>query len=70
LIPKGKKYGSKQDMFPIKRERCSQEEKIFQRGRHAEWIKSTYERGVANRRRNKGGNHGFRRRGQAIIEWW
>jgi len=35
LIPKGEKYGSKQDMFPTKRERCSQEGKTFQRGRHA-----------------------------------
>ena len=46
-------------MFPTKMERCPQEEKILQRGRHAEWIKSTYERGVANRGRNKG-DHGFR----------
>jgi len=30
--------------------------KTFQRGRHAKWIKSTYERGVANRGRNKGGS--------------
>ena len=43
-------------MFPTKRERCSQEGKIFQRGRHAGWIKSTYERRVANRGRNKGGS--------------
>ena len=27
LIPKGEKCGSKQDMFPTKRERCSQEGK-------------------------------------------
>ena len=35
---------------------------IFQKERNAEWIKSTYERGVANRGRNKGENHGFRGR--------
>jgi hypothetical protein len=56
LIPKGEKCGSKQGMFPTKRARYSQEGKIFQRGRHAEWIKSTYERVVANRGRNKGGS--------------
>ena len=28
---------------------------ILQRGRNAEWIKSTHERGVANRGRNIGG---------------
>ena len=27
---------------------------IFQKGRNAEWIKSTYERGVANKGRIKG----------------
>ena len=59
LIPKGEKCGSKQGMFPTKRERCSYEGKIFQRGRHAEWIKSTYERGVANRGRNKKGESWF-----------
>ena len=66
LIPKGEKCGSKKGMFPTKMERCPQEEKILQRGRHAEWIKSTYERGVANRGRNKGGDHSFRG-GQTII---
>jgi hypothetical protein len=35
-------------MFPRRRS-------IFQRGRNTEWIKSTYERGVANRRRRKWG---------------
>ena len=65
LIPKGEKYGSKQGMFPTKRERCSQEGKTFQRRRHAKWIKSTYERGVANRGRNKG-DHGFRGRPNRI----
>ena len=69
LIPKGEKYGSKQGMFPTKRERCSQEGKTFQRGRHAKWIKSTYERGVANRERNKGGIMVLEG-GQAIIGWW
>ena len=29
--------------------------KYIPKGRNAEWIKSTYERGVANRGRNKGG---------------
>ena len=42
---------------------------IFQRGRNAEWIKSTYERGVANRERNKGGIMVLGG-GQAIIGWW
>ena len=37
------------EMFPRRKS-------IFQRGRNAEWIKSTYERGVANRGRNKGGS--------------
>ena len=41
------------EMFPRRKS-------IFQKGRHAEWIKSTNERGVANRGRNKGENHGFR----------
>ena len=36
------------EMFPRKKS-------IFQRGRNTKWIKSTYERGVANRGRNKGG---------------
>ena len=54
LIPKGERCGSKQDMFPTKREKCSQEGKTFQRGRLAKWIKSTYERGVVNRGRRKG----------------
>ena len=61
LITKGERCGSKQDMFPTKRERYSQEGKTFQRGRHAKWIKSTYDRGVANRGMNKG-DHGFRGR--------
>ena len=61
MIPKKEKYGSKQGMFPIKRERCSQEGKIFQSGRHAEWIKSTYERRVTNRGGTKG-DHGFKGR--------
>ena len=38
----------KGEMFPRRKS-------IFQRERNAEWIKSTYERGVANRGRNKGG---------------
>ena len=69
MIPKGEKCGSKQGMFPTKRERCSQEQKIFQRGRHAEWIKSTYEKGVANRGRNKGEIMALGG-DQAIIGWW
>ena len=55
LIPKRERCGSKQGTFPRRRS-------IFQRRRNAEWIKSTYEKGVANRGRNKGGNHGFRGR--------
>ena len=35
------------EMFPRRKN-------IFQKERNAEWIKSTYERGVANRGRNKG----------------
>ena len=69
LILKGEKCGSKKGMFPTKGERCSQEGKVYFKGGNAEWIKSTYERGVANRGRNKGeimvlGG------GQAIIGWW
>ena len=61
LIPKGEKYGSKQSMFSNKGgDMFFQEGKIFQRERHAKWIKLTYERGVANWGRNKGVNHGFR----------
>ena len=62
LIPKGERCGSKQGVFPRRRG-------IFERGRNAEWIKSTYERGVANRGRRKvrimvlGG-------GQTVIGWW
>jgi hypothetical protein len=48
LIPKGERCGSKQCIFPRTRS-------IFQRGRNDEWIKSTYEGGVANRGRDKGG---------------
>ena len=54
LILKEEKCGSKQGTFPTKRERCFQEGKTFQRGRHAKWIKSTYERGVANRGEQRG----------------
>ena len=36
-----------EEMFPRRKS-------IFQKGRNAEWIKSTYERGVANRGRRKG----------------
>ena len=61
LIPKKEKCGSKQDMFPTKRERCSQEGKTFQRERHVKWIKSTYKRRGANRGGTKG-DHGFRGR--------
>ena len=50
LIPKGEKCGSKQGMFPTKGERCSQGRKVYSKGRNAEWIKSIYERGVANKR--------------------
>ena len=34
-------------------------EKYIPKGENADWIKSTYERRVANRGRNKEGNHGF-----------
>ena len=69
LIPKGEKCGSKQGMFPTKEERCSQQrgrdvpkkEKYIPKGENADWIKSTYERRVANRERNKG-DHGFSER--------
>ena len=57
-------------MFPTKEERCSQQrgrdvpkkEKYIPKGENADWIKSTYERRIANRGRNKGGNHGFKGR--------
>ena len=62
MIPKREKCGSKQGMFPTKRERCSQERKIYSKGENADWIKSTYEKRVGNRGRNKGGNHDFRGR--------
>ena len=62
LIPKGEKCGSKQGMFPTKGERCSQKEKVYiPKGENINWIKSTYERRVANRERNKG-DHGFSER--------
>jgi len=47
----------------------SKKEKHSKGGRHAKWIKSTYEKGVANRGETKmeimvlGG-------GQPIIRWW
>ena len=69
MILKGEKCGSKQGMFPTKRERCSQEGKIFQRGRHAKWIKSTYERGVANKRDEQRGIMVLGG-GQTVIGWW
>ena len=69
LIPKGEKYRSKQGMFPTKGERRSQEGKVYSKGRHAEWIKSTYERGVANRGETKGEIKALGG-GQAIIGWW
>ena len=50
------------EMFPRKKS-------IFQRGRHAKWIKSTYERGVANRGRNKEGIMVLGG-GQVGIGWW
>ena len=43
------------------RETFPKRKRIFQRGRNAKWIKSTYERGVANRGGTKG-DHGFRGR--------
>jgi len=45
------------DLIPTKGERCSQEGKVYsKRKKNAEWIKSTYERRVAHRGRNKGGS--------------
>ena len=49
------------EMFPRRKN-------IFQKERKAEWIKSTYERGVANRERNNGGIMVLGG-GQAIIGW-
>ena len=43
-----------EEMFPKK-------EKYFPKGENTDWIKSTYERRVANRGWNKG-DHGFRGR--------
>ena len=37
-------------------------EKYIPKRENADWIKSTYERRVTNRGRNKRGNHGFRGR--------
>ena len=37
------------EMFPRRKS-------IFKKGENADWIKSTYERRVANRGRNKGGS--------------
>ena len=56
--------------FPTKGERCfPKKEKYFPKEKNADWIKSTYERRVANRGRNKGeimvlGG------GQTVIRWW
>ena len=44
-------------------------EKYIPKGGNADWIKSTYERRVANRRRNNGGIMVLGG-GQAIIGWW
>ena len=62
LIPKGENCGSKQGIFPRGKD-------IFQRGRNAEWIKSTYERRVVNRGRRKGGIIALGG-GQTNIGWW
>ena len=57
LILKGEKCGSKKGMFPTKGERYSREGKVYPpKGENADWIKSTYERRVANRGRNKRGS--------------
>ena len=61
LIPKGEKCGSNQSTFPRRRG-------IFQKRRDTEWIKSTYEIGVANRGRNKRGNHSFRGRPESTLD--
>ena len=44
-------------------------EKYIPKGENADWIKSTYERRVANKGRNKGGIMVLGG-GQAIIGWW
>ena len=44
-------------------------EKYIPKGENADWIKSTYERGVANRGRNKEGIMVLGG-GQTIIGWW
>ena len=59
MIPKGEKCGSKQGMFPTKAEKCSKKEKYILKGENADWIKSTYERRVGNRGRNKKGESWF-----------
>ena len=70
LIPKGEKYGSKQGMFSNKGgEMFSQEGKVYSKGRNAEWIKSTYERGVANKRDEQRGIMVLGG-GQTVIGWW
>ena len=68
LIPKGERCGSKKGMFPTKGERRSQEGKVYSKGRHAEWIKSTYEEEVVKIGRSKGGIMDLGG-GQADIGW-
>ena len=60
LIPKGEKYGSKQGMFPTKRERCSQEGKHSKGGDMPS--ESSHEGEVAKKGENQRENHGFRGR--------
>ena len=40
-------------MFPTKRRDVPKKEKYIPKGDNVDWIKSTYERRVANRERNK-----------------
>ena len=44
-------------------------EKYIPKGENADWIKSTYERGVENKGRNKGGIMVLGG-GQTVIRWW
>ena len=48
-------------MFPTKGRDVPKKKKYIPKGENADWIKSTYERKVENRGRNKG-DHGFRGR--------
>ena len=61
LIPKGERCGSKQGMFPTKREKYSQEGKVYSKEGDMP-SESSHEGEVAKKGENQRGNHGFRGR--------